>query len=336
MKVAIHHRDSGFSQYWIKYCKENKIEYRVVNAFDSDIIEQVKNYDVFMWHHHQSEYRDTIAARKILNSLEHAGTKVFPNFNTGWFFDDKVAQKYLLEAIDAPIIPSYIFYDKKKALKWAEKTTFPKVWKLKGGSSGANVLLVHSQKEAKKLIKRAFGRGFSQFNKKNYFLTRYKQYKAGKDSFIGVLKGFGRLFIKTDFAKMACNEKGYAYFQDFMPNNNRDNRIIVIDKKAFGVSRLVPKGDFRSGDQYGILSDKEFIDKRCVAIAHTIADKLDTQSIGIDFIFDEQNDPVIAEMGYGFIPNTYKDCPGYWDKDLNWYEEKFNPQEWMIEAILKH
>lgn len=57
--------------------------------------------------------------------------------------------------------------------------------------------------------------------------------------------------------------------------------------------------------------------------------------MGIDFIFDENNNPVIAEMGYGFIPKTYSDCKGYWDEQLNWHEEDFHPEDWMIESILK-
>ena len=46
------------------------------------------------------------------------GTPVFPNYNTSWHFDDKVGQKYFLEAIDAPLVPSHIFYSKKEALEW--------------------------------------------------------------------------------------------------------------------------------------------------------------------------------------------------------------------------
>ena len=70
-------------------------------------------------------------------------------------------------------------------------------------------------------------------------------------------------------------------------------------------------------------------------IAFELSKKLKTQSLGIDFIFDENNNPVIAEMGYGFISKTYSDCKGYWDEQLNWHEEKFYPEDWMIESILK-
>src|SRR5690606_7306067 len=139
MKIAIHHRKGTFSDRWIEYCKFNNIQYKLVNAFDSDIIAQVKGYDVFMWHHHHSNLPDVLVAKSILFALEHSGVKVFPDFKTGWHFDDKVAQKYLLEAINAPLVPSHIFYDKQTAVDWAETTTFPKVFKLKGGAGSANV-----------------------------------------------------------------------------------------------------------------------------------------------------------------------------------------------------
>src|SRR5690606_25942573 len=145
MKIAIHHRPGSFSDRWIEYCKQQGIEYKIVNCYDSNIIEQLKDCDALMWHHHHGNVKDVIAADKILFALEHAGVKVFPDFKTSWHFDDKVAQKYLLEAIGAPMVPSYVFYDKKEAIEWANKTTYPKVFKLKGGAGSANVKLVRTK-----------------------------------------------------------------------------------------------------------------------------------------------------------------------------------------------
>jgi hypothetical protein len=220
MKIAIHHSKGSFSDRWIEYCEQNNVPYKIVNCFDSDIIDQLKDCDALMWHHHQSVYKDVIVAKKLLFALEHAGIKVFPNFHTGWHFDDKVAQKYLLEAIDAPLVPSYVFYDKKEALDWATATTYPKVFKLKGGAGAANVKLVRSKKDAIKLINTAFGKGFSQFNRLGNLKERYRKYKSGKDTLLGVAKGVGRLIIPTEFAKLQSRERGYVYFQEFVPNNS--------------------------------------------------------------------------------------------------------------------
>ena len=119
MKIAIHHRPGSFSDRWIEYCKREGIEYKIVDCFQSDIIEQLKVCDALMWHHHHGDYKDVLFAKGLLFSLEQAGIKVFPDFNTGWHFDDKVGQKYLLEAINAPLVPSYVFYDKQSARDWA-------------------------------------------------------------------------------------------------------------------------------------------------------------------------------------------------------------------------
>ena len=247
MKIAIHHTPGSFSDRWISYCKENDIPYKLVNAYDSDIIKQVEDCDAFMWHHHHANYKDALFAKQLLYSLEIAGKKVFPNFHTGWHFDDKVGQKYLLEAIGAPLVPSYVFYSKDEALEWVNKTTFPKVFKLRGGAGASNVRLVHTKSEAVSLVKKAFGKGFSQFNRWGYCKERFNKWRTGKDSLVGVCKGIARLFVPTEFAKMHAPEKGYVYFQDFIPDNQYDIRIVVVNmNKAFGIKRLVRNNDFRA------------------------------------------------------------------------------------------
>lgn len=336
MKIAIHHRPGSFSERWIEYCQKNSITYKVVDAFDIDIIQQVAGYDAFMWHHHHGRFKDVLTAKRILFALEHSGIKVFPNFATDWHFDDKVAQKYLLEAIDAPIVPSYVFYDKKEATVWAKKTTYPKVFKLKGGAGATNVKLVKNQAEAFKLINKAFGKGFAQFDRLNNLKERYNKYKSGQDTLLGVAKGVGRLAIPPNFAKQQLPEKGYAYFQDFIINNDFDIRIIVIDDKAFAIKRLVRENDFRASGSGNIVYEKSDIDLRCVEIAFDVSNKLQSQCLAYDFIFDVNNAPLIVEVSYGFSVGAYDHCTGYWNDNLEWIESSFNPQKWMIENLIKY
>lgn len=334
MKIAIHHRPGSFSDRWIEYCKKENIAYKIVNAFDSDIIEQVKDCDAFMWHHHHADFKDVLTSKRILFALEQAGVKVFPDFNTGWHFDDKVAQKYLLEAIGAPLVPSYVFYDKKEALDWAKHTTYPKVWKLKGGAGASNVRLVKSQAEATKYINKAFGKGFSQFSRSGYLKERYRKYKEGKDSIIGVAKGLGRLVIPTGYSKLQTREKGYIYFQEFIPNNDSDTRVVVINgKRAAAEKRFVRENDFRASGSGSFSYDN--INLNAIQTAFKVATKLKSQSVAFDFIFDKNNNPLIVEMSYGFGISGISKAPGYWDKTLTWHVGKFNPQEWMVEGITK-
>lgn len=335
MKIAIHQSDNSFSDQWIEYCKENNIKYKVVNCYDNDIINQLNDCNALMWHHHQSNYKDILIAKQILYALYHTGFVVFPNFYTNWHFDDKIGQKYLLESINAPLVPSYVFYEKKTALNWAKNTHYPKVFKLRGGAGSSNVLLVRSKSEAFKIIKKSFNKGFSYFNKLRYFKEKLNKYLSGNDSIIGVLKGIGRLFIPIKNMNFLNKEKGYAYFQEFIPNNNFDIRVIVIGSKAFAIKRLVRPNDFRASGSGLIIYNKEEIDIRCIKISFDVNKYIKSQCIAFDYVFDNLNNPLILEISYGFSSAGYFKCPGYWDSNLIWHEEKFNPYSWMINELQK-
>lgn len=337
MKIGIHQRTGSFSENWIKYCDENRIEYKIVNAYDSDIIEQLKDCDAFMWHHHHAIISDLLFAKQLCSAIEESGIIVFPNYKTSWFFDDKVAQKYLLEGIHAPMVPSYVFYHKKKAIQWAQTTQYPKVFKLRGGAGSSNVKLVHNYSEAKSIIQRAFGQGFRQTRIKDLIREQYRKYKMGLIRFKNLTNYCLGLAVTTEtLGRKYHVEKGYAYFQDFIPQNNFDIRICVVNNKAFAIKRMCRKDDFRASGSGEIIYSKNSIDLRCVKISLELSKKLQTQSIGIDYIFDTNNNPLIVEIGYGFTPSGYINCEGYWDFDLNWHEgSHFDFCGWMIENIIK-
>jgi len=335
MKIAIHKSNWGFSQEWINYCNNNNIPYKIVNCYDSNIIEQLKDCEVLLWHHHHTDAKDVLFAKGLLFSLEQTGKKVFPDFNTGWHFDDKVGQKYLLEALDAPIAKSWVFYEKKDALNWIEKTSFPKVFKLRGGAGSTNVKLIRSKGEAIRMVKKAFGNGFPAYDKWNDIKEQYLRYKQGKLTLINAMKSLRRVFVSTRFARTVGRQKGYIYFQEFIPNNDSDIRVITIGGKAFAIKRMTRPNDFRASGGGVIKYEKELIDEQCVKIAFDTSDKLRANCVAYDFVFDQNGNPLIVEINYGFAHEPYRNCPGYWDKNLNWHEGKFNQVEWILEEYLK-
>lgn len=336
MKIAIHHRKGSFSDRWIEYCETNSINYKVVNAYSSDIIEQVKDCDAFMWHHHHMNYRDVIFAKSLLFSLEQSGKKVFPNYKTCWHFDDKVAQKYLLEAIEAPLVPSYVFYDRKQAVDWAKATTYPKVFKLKGGSGAANVKLVENKSQCIKLINKAFGKGFSQFNRIGHFKEKIRKYREDKEDFLQILKAGARLLVSTEFAKFRQREKGYVYLQDFIENEGFDVRVVVINNKAVALKRLVRKNDFRASGSGDLIYENERMDKRYIELSFKINSVLKSDSLALDFIQGKNGVIYVVELSYGFPSKNFLDnSDGYWTKDLDWVNSKPELQHWIIENIIK-
>jgi glutathione synthase/RimK-type ligase-like ATP-grasp enzyme len=339
MKIAIHlSAHKAFDDRWVKYCEQNSIPYKLVNAYDNNIMNQLTDCAAFMWHHHHGDYKDVLFAKQLLFSLEQAGKKVFPDFNTCWHFDDKVGQKYLLEAIAAPLVPSYVFYTREEAEVWINSINFPKVFKLRGGAGSANVKLVNSRKEALRIIKRAFGKGFSQYDWKEHLKEAWRKYKTGNAVLRDVLRPF-YYAVKTHptlFAKYKGNEKGYVYFQDFIPNNQFDIRVIVINNKAFAIKRFVRENDFRASGSGIIKYEKQDLDDRCVKIAFDVNVKMKAQCIAYDFVFDKNNNPLIVEISYGFSPFAYDACSGYWDRNMNWHEGPFDPYGWMVETVIKN
>ncbi len=113
MRIGIHRSKGSFSDRWIPYCESNNINYKLVDCYRTDIINQLADCDALMWHFNHKSPKASKFARQLIYAVQAAGKAVFPDYNTVWHFDDKVGQKYLLEAINAPLVPSCAFYDKK-------------------------------------------------------------------------------------------------------------------------------------------------------------------------------------------------------------------------------
>tara|TARA_B100000925_G_scaffold291825_1_gene281732 strand:+ start:2256 stop:3299 length:1044 start_codon:yes stop_codon:yes gene_type:complete len=334
--LAIHHREGSFSNRWIDYCKKNNIDYKLVDCFDHDILKNLKGAYGLMWHWTHWDFSAQIFARQLIKVIEDSGTKVFPSFNTCWHFDDKISQKYLLESIDARTVDTYIFFKKQKAIDWAKKTTYPKVFKLSAGAGSSNVFLVKNFNEAKDKINKIFNTGFSQIQRSYFLKERVWHFKRDKSitSFLKILIGLGMQFFPTNLEKNSKKERNYAYFQDFIPNNNCDIRIIVIGTRAFAIKRLIRDGDFRASGSGKISYNPTEIPKDCIRQSFQYSSKIKSQCMAYDYV-KSINKWVLIEVSYAFNQKVYEDCQGYWDIDLNWNEGKINPQNFMIIDFLE-
>ncbi len=334
MKIGIHNTKNSFSERWIEYCRTAGINYKLVDCYCNDIVDQLSDCDALMWHFFQNSPKENLFAKQLMFSLETAGKKVFPNYATAWHFDDKLGQKYLLEAIGAPLTPTWVFYDKYKAIEWANQVDFPKVFKLRGGAGSQNVSLVRSKKQAKRLINKAFGRGFSSYNAIGSMKERWRKYRLGKTKFVDLIKGVIRFFVPPPYAANRGREKNYIYFQEYIPGNAFDIRIIVIGNKAFAIKRMVRRNDFRASGSGMVLYEKEHFSDETVRLSFQMAGRLQSQCAAFDFIYSDTKIYVV-EVSYGFIKEVYDPCAGYWDKDLAWHEGKFSPYEWMVDDLIQ-
>ena len=333
MKIAIHNSQGSFSDRWIAFCESRGLEYKKVDCYKDNIIQELSDCDALMWHFHQNSPKAILFAKKLLFSLEQSGMKVFPDFNTAWHFDDKVGQKYLLEAIGAPLVPTWIFYSKKEAILWAKEIDYPKVFKLRGGAGSQNVRLVKNYSQASRLIRKAFNRGFAAYDPHGSLKERWRLFRLHKTNLRDILEGIVRFGIPPPYARLRGRDKGYVYFQKFIADNDHDIRVIVIGDKAFAIKRMVRSGDFRASGSGNILYKKELFDDNTIRLSFQLAEKLKTQCVAFDYVY-QNGKPLVLEISYGFSPEGYNPCPGFWDRDIIWHEGKFDPYGWMVEQVL--
>ena len=331
MKIAIEYHPGTFAERFAKYCGTHGIDYKLVDCQSSDIVKQLEDCDALMWHWPHANHTHELFARQLTYALEHAGKTVFPNSSTCWHFDDKIGQKYMLEAHGLPLVPSWVFYNRERALEWIGRAEFPLVFKLKGGAGSQNVQLIRSRAQAKRLVEKMFSGGVLAVDLFRTARDRFDAWRHHRGGLRIVLSTF-KAWLSSLF-RHRDREYGYVYFQKFVPDNQFDIRCIVIGDKAFEIKRICREGDFRASGSGKIVYSRRELNEECVKISFAAAEKLGTQSLALDFVFDNGK-PFIVEVSYGFAMHGYDKCEGYWDRNMTWHHGAFIPQDWMVEEVV--
>jgi len=312
----------------------NNIKHIELDINDNDFWEEIKTCDLFLAKFAQID-DDLNLMGQILPIINlKLQIPCFPNYNTAWHYDDKIKQYYLLKQYHFPVADAYVFWDKKRALEWIDKITYPIVFKLKGGAGSANVTLIKDRSAAKKIIKRAFGRGihphwYDIIGKLKAFNWNYKKI------FKYFIKPYYKQFIEgVNGFPNYTRQKNYVYFQQYMPGNKHDTRVAILGKRAWAFKRFNRENDFRASGSNKYDTRRDQIDKRMIQIAFEISEKFGFQSMAYDFVYDQNKNPVILEISY-----TYGDYPefstGYFDPELNWHDGNYVPEYLELVDALK-
>jgi glutathione synthase/RimK-type ligase-like ATP-grasp enzyme len=336
VRLAIHPDDKSFSTRWVAYCDEQKIPYQLVNCLDSDIIPQLASVDALLWHWHFQNPSAQLMARQFILAAEASGLPVFPNAVTCWHYDDKVGQKYLLESVGAPLVPSYVFYDLRTALEWIDRARFPKVFKLRTGAGSSNVRLVRDAQQARTLAKQSFAGGFKPVPPYHRDAAKRLRIARQRRSVVSAMMRVPRTLANIRRLNRAIGrEHGYVYFQDFIPDNQFDTRVTVIGNRAFAFTRNVRKGDFRASGSGDIVYDARRIHPECLRIAFEVTRRVGSQSMAFDFILAANEQPLVVEVSYCYQAEAVYRCAGYWDDHLEWHEGHMWPQDAILIDLME-
>jgi hypothetical protein len=339
--LAIHHKPGSFSDRWLEYCKWHSINFKLVNCLGNNVIRECADSSAVLWNWNQEIPAEILIARQVIAALESKNIYVFPNLATCWHFDDKLGQKFLLEAVGAPLVPTYAFFDKESAMAWIEQTEFPKVFKLRNGAGSTNVKLVDNPRQAKSLCATAFSQGFVATS--GYFAdcrTKIRKIRSAADLVDKIFRMPGSLLTKWKNRNLIPRERGYVLFQDFIDGNTYDTRIVIIGRRAFGFTRGVRPSDFRASGSGMIDLNREQVDLRCVQIAFEVSQKIGAQSLAFDFVKDDAGCPLIVEISYTYLASlaggVVCQCGGHWDEELNWHDGNLRPEDAIIEDVIEH
>lgn len=334
-KVLIVERQGSFSDEWIRYCQEAQILYELVDPYSNEIVSKVAASRAFLWHWRHDSYKDQLFARQLFSALAITGVPLYPDITTCWHFDDKVGQKYLFEAASIPSATASVFYDMQSANDWLQGSSFPVVFKLRGGAGAINVRLVETLPEARRLVRKAFTKGFAYFERWEIFKQSIWRAKRDKSvrSVAAVFYHLARSLIPFVLEKSDLHprELGYVYFQDFIPQNTFDDRLVVVEGCCFAVRRFCRTGDFRASGSGLKDYDPALFPKASIELAFKLADTLKMQSVAIDLVYKEGQEPVVVEVSFGCVTAVY---PGYFDRSGVWHEGAASVPVKILDALL--
>jgi len=328
---------TNWSLAWEKYCKDNNIEYNIVNPYKMGVINQLMNFDIILWHYSNYSFTDMLMAKNILNTLEDQGKKVFPSFKDAWHFDDKLAETYLLESINAPIPQSFYYYnldDLKQAINNKE-ISFPIIAKLRNGSGSHNVKKLDTVDELINYGKKMFTSGLSSAPSLMYKASSNIKSSKNLKTFINRAKRIPEFLRSLANAKKFNIERGYVYLQEFVPNDGYDLKIVVIGDKLSYIGRNIRQGEFRASGGGDLFYDKDKVTKNVIDSAFATSDKLGFNCMGYDYVVDSKTgEGKIIEISYGFSHHAVLAANGYFDREGKWHNELLNIPNEIVKKMI--
>jgi len=342
LTIGIHSVErGGYAKRWGEALQRRDVCVKPLDLLGVDPLGQVQGCDGVMWHWQHYPHEVRLAALPILRVIEeHLYIPIFPSLATCWHYDDKIAQSYLLLALDIPEPKTWVFWRKADALAWCKQAEYPMVVKLSVGAGSSNVLLLHEEEEAQRYVEKCFSRTGILIRPpgSNERVGAWKKARQMVRRSIQILPFvFRNRFPPFPTQTFWMPQKNYALFQEFLPDNEYDTRVTVIGNRAFAYRRFNRPNDFRASGSGDFQIDPQGIDLRCIRIAFEAARKLHSQSMAFDFMFRGKNqEPVVGEVSYCYVDWMVEKCPGHWDSELNWHEGHLWPEEAHVEDFLAY
>jgi glutathione synthase/RimK-type ligase-like ATP-grasp enzyme len=324
MKIAIGHdligthtdgKPQSFSATWKALADDMGVSADVIDPLVPGALDGIGAYDGFIWRY-TFKLPWTDAAPRLMRSVEDEHhIPVWPSRVLRDTFENKIAQAYLLDAIDIPHPRSWIFWRRQDALDALDALPYPLVAKLSRGVKSEGVALIRDRDDAARLVRQMFTLGAGSLD----FLRSRRSRMLGRYTpLLGALRA-GRI--------EGNHEQGYVLLQEFLPGNGFDTRLVVQGDCAAGSRRLNRDGDFRASGSGRSDFDAAAINPRAVALAFRLADTLQVRSLVVD-VMERDGEPVMGEFSYSMAAHVVQRFQGHWRRGPEGIVHHDAPMDW--------
>lgn len=259
-----------FYQYhksYIAACRDLKVNYRLIDISTHDWIEKVENSncDAFLaWPSAGTSIWKDMYDNRLRILKEDLNKIVFPDPKSLWIFENKLRMRDWLKANQIRIPESWVFYEKQKALRFAEEANLPIVYKTNIGASASGVKIIRDRRKLVHLIQKVFKNG----------VVPKGHHPMDKD--------WGRIML-----------------QQYLPDVN-EWRMIRIADSYFGY-RKERVGDFHSGSHAWSWLDPG---EKLLNFTREICEKGNFKSMNVDVFLTKNGELYVNELQAVFGATT--------------------------------
>ena len=220
----------SFSALWKAQAEAMGVEAEVIDPLLPGAIGRIGGFDGFIWRYN-FRLPWTEAGPRIMEVVEaQHGLVVWPPRVLRETFENKVAQAYVMDALDVPRPRSWVFWHEADARAALAELPMPLVAKLSRGVRGEGVAMLRTRAEAERLIHQMFSFGLGSMD----YMRGGKARRWGRYSPMVEVLRRGRF--------KGNHERGYVLFQEFLEGNSFDTRVVIQGDRGLGEPADEPRG----------------------------------------------------------------------------------------------
>jgi glutathione synthase/RimK-type ligase-like ATP-grasp enzyme len=245
---------------WTKYrrfLETNGFPYEIYDLHAHDWIEKAAPLDAVI-NIVSNDFDRLEETRVKYHFLERSlGKRCYPSAGQVRLYENKSLEAFIAAGCGLPFAKTFVSHAREDALAMIETARYPLVSKIDYSSGSMGVELVPDVRGARRIVRQAFSR-------------------AGRK-------------VHVPWRR----QKGYVYFQEFVPNDGFDIRVILVGDQAFGYYRRVPRGDFRASGMHTV--ERRGLPEEAIRVALEVQRHVRSPQLVVDMVHGLDGRYVIIE-----------------------------------------